>query len=218
MRPTLCLTARVLVAFGLLALVSGCRSPRLEIDHLGDVSRHRTWDFVQPLRGVVHAPFLSHVDLESSVAWQIERWLFERGFQRTRNDPDVVVYFQLIVQAQIVKRNVTGVISHLASLHNSASYDIQTTQTKSTRYETADLQILMIDPRQRRLLWDGRLRQRYRNEFMSHLGEAVSQLLTQLPPPSSATGRDSLIVKEGEPQGMRAWKAPPMDSFAATHR
>lgn len=187
MRPTLCLTARVLVGFGLLALVSGCRSPRLEIDQLGDVSRRRTWDFVQPLRGVVHAPLHSHVDLESSVAWQIERGLLERGYQRTRNDPDVVVYFQLIVQDQIVKRNLTGAVSHLASMHSSASYDIQTTQTRSTRYETADLQILMIDPRQRRPLWDGRLSQRYRDEFMPHLGEAVSQLLTQLPPPSSAT-------------------------------
>ena len=208
MRLTLRITVCLLVAFGSISFASGCRTPSLRIEKPGDVTRYRTWNFVHPVRGEVHAPLLVGIDLEPLVAKQIEIWLSDRGFRRTMNDPDLLVYFQLAVRGQLVKQNVTGAIQHLSSLHYSPSYDVQVTRTELRHYEIAELLVLMIEPRERRLIWRGRLNQRYRGEFTPHLGEAVSQLLAQIPPPRPATNGRTVIVKEGTSQGTRTTNAP----------
>jgi hypothetical protein len=144
------------------------------------------------------------IDLEPVVAKQVEIWLSDRGFRRTTIDPDLLVYFQLVVRGQLVKQNVTGAVQHLSSLHHSPSYDVQTTQTELRRYDVAELLVLMIEPRERRLVWRGRLNQRYRDEFTSHLGEVVSQLLAHVPPPRpSSNNRHTVIVKDETPPGAR---------------
>ncbi len=199
MRHTLRLTTCLLVAFGLLSFAPGCQTPTLQIDEPGDVSRYRTWDFVRPVRGLIHAPLLEADALEPVVARQVETSLFDRGFRRTRTNPDVLLYFRLSVRGQLVKRNVTGAIHHLASLHSSASYDVQATHTELTRYDIAELLVLMIDPREHHLVWRGRLNRRYRDEVTPYLGELVSQLLAHLPPPRHGAQRRTVIVKEEAP-------------------
>ena len=208
MRLTLRIAICLLVAFGLISFASGCRTSSVRIEQPGDVSRYRTWNFVHPVRGAVHAPLLVGIDLESVVAKQVEIWLSDRGFRRTTNDPDLLVYFQLIVRGQLVKHNVTGAVQQLSSLHYSPSYDVQATQTELRRYDVAELLVLMIEPRERRLVWRGRLSERYRDEFMPHLGEAVSQLLAHVPPPRPSTSRRTVIVKEETPPGTRTPGAP----------
>jgi hypothetical protein len=199
-RRTLRITVCLLVAFASIAFASGCRTPSPQIDEPGDASRYRTWDFVQPLRGVIHAPLLVGIDLEPVVAKQVEVGLSDRGFRRAPNDPDLLVYFQLVVREQLIQQNVTGAIQHLPSFSHAPSYDVQTTQTEFRRYEIAELLVLMIDSRERRLVWRGRLNERYPDEFTPHLGDAVSQLLAHVPPPRSLTDGRTVIVKEGAPQ------------------
>ncbi len=196
MRLTLRIAVCLLVAFGSISFASGCRTLSLQIEKPGDVSRYRTWNFVQPMRDVIHAPLLVGIDLESVVAKQVEIGLSDRGFQRTPNDPDLLVYFQLVVREQLVQQNVTSAIQHLASLHYSPSYDVQTTKTEIRRYEIAELLVLMIDSRERRLVWRGRLNERYLNAFTPHLGEAVSQILARVPSPRPSPSGRTVIVKQ----------------------
>ncbi len=197
MRLTLRITARLVVAIALISFASGCRTLSLQIDKPGDVSGYRTWNFVHPMRGAIHAPLLVGIDLEPVVAKQVEIGLYDRGFRRTSNDPDLLVYFQLVVREQLVQQNVTSAIQHLPSLHYSPSYDVQTTKTEIRRYEIAELLVLMIDSRERRLVWRGRLNERYLDAFTPHLGEAVSLLLAHVPSPRLATDSRTVIVKEG---------------------
>jgi hypothetical protein len=171
----------------------------LQIETPGDTSSYRTWNFVHPVRGVVHAPLPVGIDLDPIVAKQVEIGLSDRGFRRTTNDPDLLVYFQLVVREQLVQQNVTGAIQHLPSLSHSPSYDVQMTRTELRRYELAELLVLMLDPRDRRLVWRGRFNERYSGKFAPHLGEAVSQLLAHVPPPRPRTA----IVKAAIPQGAR---------------
>ena len=202
MELTLRIADRLVVAFALISFASGCRTLSLQIDEPGDVSDYRTWNFVHSVRDVIHAPLLVGIDLESVVAKQVEIGLTDRGFQRTPNDPDLLVYFQLVVQEQLVQQNVTSAIQHLPSLHYSPSYDVQTTQTELKRYEIVDLLVLMIDSRERRLVWRGRLNERYLDAFTPHLGEAVSQLLARVPSPRPSTNGRTVIVKEGLGSGL----------------
>ena len=148
------------------------------------------------MRDVIYAPLLVGIDLESVVAKQVEIGLSDRGFRRTPNDPDLLVYFQLVVREQLVQQNVTSAIQHLASLHYSPSYDVQTTKTEIRRYEIAELLVLMIDSKKRHVVWRGRLNERYLDEFTPHLGEAVSQLLAHVPPPRPSTNGRTVIVKD----------------------
>ncbi len=196
MRLALRITVCVLLALGLISFASGCGTLSLQIEEPGDVSRYRTWDFVQPVRGAIHAPSLVSVDLEPAVAKQVEIGLSDRGFRRTPNDPDLLVYFQLVVRKQLVEQNVTGAIQHLPSLHDAPSYDVQATRTELKRYEIAELLVLMIDSKKRHVVWRGRLNERYLDEFTPHLGEAVSQLLAHVPPPRPSTNGRTVIVKD----------------------
>lgn len=208
MRLTLRITVHLLVAFGLTAIASGCRTPTLKIETPGDASRYRTWDFAHPVRDVNHAPVLVGVDLEPLVAKQIEIGLADRGFLRASNDPDLLVHFQLVVRGQLVKENVTGAIQHLPSLHHSPSYDVQATQIEFRRYEFAELLVLMLDRREHSVVWRGTLGDRYRDEFAPHLGEAVAQLLARVPPPRPSANARSVIVKAGAPKSARITSAP----------
>ena len=208
MRLTLRITVCLLVAFALISFASGCRTLSLQIEKPGDASRYRTWDFAHPVRGVIHAPLLVDIDLEPVVAKQVEIWLSDRGFRRTTNDPDLLVYFQLVVRGQLVEQSVTGAVQYLPSLHYSPSYEVQSTRTELRRYEIAELLVLMIDSSERRLVWRGRLNERYRDEFTPHLGEAVSQLLAHVPPPRPSTNGRTLVVKEGTPQDTPTTGAP----------
>jgi hypothetical protein len=207
-RLTLRITVHLIVAFALASFASGCRTPRLQIETPGDASGYRTWDFVQPVRDVIHAPLPVGIDLDPVVAKQVEIGLSDRGFRRTTNDPDLLVYFKLVVREQLVEQNVTGAIQHLPSLSHSPSYDVQVTRTELIRYEIAELLVLMLDPREHHLVWRGRLNERYRDEFAPHLGEAVSQLLAQLPPPRPSTNGRTVIVKAAMPQDARTTSAP----------
>ena len=197
MRLTLRITARLVVAFALISFASGCRTLSLQIDKPGDVSGYTTWNFVHPVRAVIYAPLLVDIDLEPAVAKQIEIGLSDRGFQRTPNDPDLLVYFQLVVREQLVQQNETSAVQHLPSLHHAPSYDVQATRTELRRYEIAELLVLIIDSRERRLVWRGRLNERYLDAFTPHLGEAVSLLLAHVPSPRLATESRTVIVKEG---------------------
>jgi len=207
-RLTLRITVRLLVAFGLTSFALGCRTAILQIEAPGDASRYRTWNFTHPVRDVNHAPVLVGVDLEPLVAKQVEIGLADRGFLRTANDPDLLVHFQLVVREQLVKENVTGAIQHLPSLHHSPSYDVQATQIEFRHYEFAELLVLMLDRRERTLVWRGTLEERYRDEFAPHLGEAVSQLLARVPPPRPTTNARRMIVKAATPQSTRTTSAP----------
>jgi hypothetical protein len=197
MRLILRVTARLVVAFALISFASSCRTLSLQIEKPGDVSRYRTWNFVDPARAVIHAPLLAGIELDPAVAKQVEIGLSDRGFQRTSSDPDFLVHFQLVVREQLVKQNVTGAIQHLPSLHYAPSYDIQVTRTELRRYEIAELQVVMIDFKERRLVWRGRLNGRYVDDFTPHLDEAVSVLLTHVPASRPPTNGRSVIVKNG---------------------
>jgi hypothetical protein len=196
MRFTLCITARLLVAFALFSFASGCRTLSLEIENPGDVSRYRSWDFVHSVRNRIQAPVLVGIDLEPVVAEQVEIGLSDRGFQRSLNDPDLLVYFHLGVREQLVKRNVTSAIQHLPSLHYAPSYDVQVTRTELIRYEIAELLIVMIDSRERQLVWRGQLSERYPDAFTPHLSEAVSQILARVPSPRPSPSGRTVIVRE----------------------
>jgi hypothetical protein len=205
-QPTLRNTVCLFVAF--VSIAPGCATLSLQIEKPGDVSDYRTWNFVHPVRGVIHAPLLADYDLEPAVAKQVEIWFSDRGFRRTTSDPDLLVYFELAVRGQLVTQNVTDAVQHLASLHHSPSYEVQVTRTEATRFEIAELLVSVIDSKGRRLVWRGRLNERYRYAFTPHLAEAVSQLLAHVPPPRPSTNRRTVIVKEGTPQGARTTIAP----------
>jgi hypothetical protein len=195
-RLNLRITVYLLVAFALISFASGCRTLFLEVETPGDASRYRTWNFAHPVRDVTHAPLLVGPAFESAVSKQVEAELSDRGFQRTANNPDLLVYFQLAVREQLVEQRVTGAVQHLPSFHYSPSYDVQVTRTEFRRYEIVELQFVMIASHGRQLVWRGRLNDRYLDGFKPHLGEAVSQLLAQVPFSRPSTNGPTVIVRE----------------------
>jgi hypothetical protein len=197
MQPAFRVTVYLLFAFVSISFASGCRTLSVRIEKPGDVSRYRTWNFVHPARSANPAPSQMSIDLETVVAKQVEIVLSDRGFQRTKTDPDLLVYFQLAVREQFVEQSVTGAVQHLPSLHYAPSYDVQVTEIEVRRYEIAELLVVMIESRERGVVWRGRLGDRYLDAFRPHIGEAVSQLLADLSPSQPSRNGRTVIVKEG---------------------
>ena len=71
----------------------------------------------------------------------------------------------------------------LASMHSSPSYAIQATETDFQVYENGALAIVVAERAGLRVIWDGVLRGRHRDEFSPHLEDAVARLLQDFPPP-----------------------------------
>jgi hypothetical protein len=195
---TLPITACLLVAFALISFASGCRTPTLRIETPGDVSGYRTWNFVDPVSDAIEVPGRVDDDLEPAIARQVEIGLAERGFRRTTTDPDLLVAFHLAVREQWVEQNETGAIQHLPSLHYAPSYDVQATRTELRRYETAELWVVMLDRKDRAVVWRGRFNGRFLDAFAPHLDDAVSQLLAEVSPPRSS-GKSRTIIAETPP-------------------
>jgi hypothetical protein len=90
---------------------------------------------------------------------------------------------------------------------------VQATRTEIRRYEFAELLVLMLDRRERTLVWRGRFEERYRDEFAPYLGEAVSQLLARVPPPRPSTDARTVIVKAAAPAPPRCVYTVPEARF-----
>jgi hypothetical protein len=201
-RLTLRITVYLFIAFASISFASGCRTLSLEVETPGDAARYRTWNFAHPTRDVTHAPLFVGTDFESAVSQQVEAELSDRGFQRTANNPDLLVFFQLGVREQLVEQHVTGAMQHLPSLHNAPSYDVQVTRTEFRRFEIAELLFVMVESNGRQLVWRGRLNDRYLDGFKPHLREAVSQLLAQVPFSRPSLNGQTAIVREEAPLGI----------------
>jgi len=212
-RLTFRITVYLLVAFVSISFASGCRTLSLEVEMPGDASRYQTWNFVHPTRDATHALLLVGTDFESAISQQVETELSDRGFQRTANDPDLLVFFQLAVREQLVEQQVTGAMQHLPSLHFSPSYDVQVTRTEFRRYEIAELLLVMVESNERQLVWRGRLNDRYLDGFKPHLGEAVSQLLAQVPFSRPSMNGPTVIVREEAPFGISISDRPAQASL-----
>lgn len=161
----------------------GCAtSVDVGFDERQDFSPYRTWNWLPGAERRVEAPLGDPPALEARLARRVERALSTRGFERSEQDPDLLVSAYLGIQRQLLYVNETGATQSVHSLHSSPSYEIQATRQEIHSYESGYVVIAFTDSRQRTLIWRGEFRGRVRGDFWPHLDRAVSTLLERFPP------------------------------------
>jgi len=162
-------------------IAAGCAtSVDVAFDEHRDFSRYRTWNWV-PGGSRLEAPEgAERVGLQAAEI--VRRALRGRGLVRTRDEPDLLVAYDLVVTRKLVKVHETGAENLLASHHSSPSFYVQATEERVEPYHDITLRIVVALPQSGRpVVWQGELRTRCQGDFRPHLGDAVSQLLSRFP-------------------------------------
>jgi hypothetical protein len=188
---------RLAVSIVLLSSIVSCATTTsLRVEDPGDVARFRTWDWLRDDAESVDARAGPNSELELQVARQIEESLGARGFRRAPGSADVLVVFDLTIRREVVEVARSGALQTLHSFHSSPSFEVQATRYEMLHYETADLKIVAIDPRERSVVWRGSFVRRYEEARPPQLNDAVAQLLAGMPTPRPRPDDPRAVVRE----------------------
>lgn len=155
-------------------------------DEAEDFSQYRTWDWL-PRGTSVDALPGEEEGLESLTGQIVAVELGKHGLTRDRQQPDLLIGYQLHVQRKIIERSETGASGYLSSHSNtSPSYSFQTTTSRVEVWDHGYLRFMVTDGAQEKMVWRGEIWARRRGDFARHLAGAVAELLDRLPEGNSA--------------------------------
>jgi len=156
----------------------------VRVEALGDMSGYHSWNWL--LSDEARVAVQTHGDpgLEWTMASELRDALESRGYRRDRYDPDVLVYFHVGLRRQVEQFHRTRATRHLASLHESASFDIQATDVEHSYYELAEVRVVLVDAESKQVVWRVVMDERYWKSFAPHIPEVVTELAGHIPPPS----------------------------------
>lgn len=178
-------TVQLLASLAFLACLGpACASPvDVTWDARVDFSRYRTWDWLPELSRSLdaEAPDLDPRALGPTLTRHVARELAAKGLSRDRLGADLLVGARLRVERRLVVTQQSGAVQHLASMHDSPSYDVQATRTQLDPYEKGRLEIAVASSREGRVVWRGVVEDEVRGEIAAHVGELVARLLARFP-------------------------------------
>ena len=179
----------ILIAIILIGSIvfSGCSStPKTAsmVDASVDFSQIRTYNF----NDVLDTDGNQYQSLESAfLATAVSRELQSRGFTQSEQ-PDILVNFSIETQEKIRSRSTPSMgYGGGYDPYYDAYYDGwgATHQTRIDQYTEGKLNIDIIDPKARKLIWQGstkgRLTQKDLENAEATLNEAVQEIFTQFP-------------------------------------
>ena len=182
----------------------------ISFDERADFSRYRTWDWLPGAARTIDAPTPYLVGLDRDLARLVERELERQGFERVRRGADLRIGVLLNVRREVVKVFETGAVEQLSSLHESPSYQVQTTVERQETHERSRLVVVATDARRGKVVWTGALEERFRGQFSPYLERTVANLLEHFPP----AGR----VSESPPPGPDPGTGGPTDFTVSPSR
>jgi hypothetical protein len=190
---------------GCMILGLGCApTVDLRIDQRRQLDGYRGWNFLAFESGNVRAPEGNSRALDAALTRLVERCLEARGFVRVTGRPDFYVSYYLEIRRQVVNVTETRAAETLQSFNHTPWYEIHANHGHRVEiYEQGQLTIFVSDPDDRAVVWRGGFGGRFRGEMASHLKDAVSSILDQLP---ASTAAGEAATAEGasaraEPRG-----------------
>lgn len=180
------LAALIALAVGGLA---GCAGPTpIEVtwDEREDLSRFRTWDWIDGDAVYVHAPFGDDAQMEAQFAALLESALRERGLERAPGSGELRVAGMIVGSRtyQVFRR--ARAMQTLHSFHDIGGYEVQADDVERRAVDRCRVAIYLTGPRQERMIWQAVSEQRHSDGCARHLDDAVANLLDSFPPRSVA--------------------------------
>jgi hypothetical protein len=173
-------------ALAALVLGLGCASQspiQVAYDQRADLSRFRTWDWIEGDAIFVHAPY-DAAGVEARLSALVESALRERGLERAPGSAEVRVAAMLVGVRHVEAYRRARAMQTLYSNHDIGGYEVQGEEEERRTVDRCRLAILLTGPHQEQLIWKGVSEAQHANGCAPHLDEAVADLLAGFPPSS----------------------------------
>jgi hypothetical protein len=189
--------ANFLALAALIALAAGglvgCATPnpiQVSWDGREDLSRFRTWDWIDGDAVHVRAPFGDEAAVQAQFTALLVSALRDRGLERVPGGGELRVAGLMVGMRtyQVFRR--ARAMQTLHSYHDIGGYEVQADDLERRAVDRCRVAIYLTGPRQERMIWQAVSEQRHSDGCARHLDDAVAELLDRLPP-RSATREDS---------------------------
>jgi Domain of unknown function (DUF4136) len=181
-------TTAGLIALAVLAqgwLAAGCARPTpIEVtwDRSEDLSRFRTWDWIDGHAVLVRAPVGDEVAVETQLTALVERSLRERGLSFAPGRGELRVAAMLVGVRTVETFRRARAMQTLYSHHDIGGYEVQSEDTERRSVDRCRVAIYLTGPRQERMIWQAMSEQHHEDGCARHLDDAVEELLGGFPP------------------------------------
>lgn len=171
----------VLLSVALAGCSLACATPvRVSFDEHEDFSSLHTWDWHGRVAQLVDGEHGGGPDLDGLLGRLIGRSLADRGYERSRHDPDFFVTYHLELRRHIRFVQVPLAPYLLDSLHSSPSYWVEGSETARVPYWKLELQVGVFEPGGS-LVWRGVVQREFEQGEPPALGAAVASVLERFP-------------------------------------
>jgi len=182
------LTVRSL-ALAALALASACvHQPPIAVsyDRAEDLSRFRTWDWIEGQAVLVRAPFGDADRVQAELAALVERALRERGLTHAPGAGELRVAALLVGTRnyQVFKR--ARAMQTLHSYHDVGNYEVEAEDVERLPVDRCRVAIYFTGAQQERMIWQAVSHEQHQDGCAPHLDDAVRKLVEQFPARASA--------------------------------
>jgi hypothetical protein len=187
-------TLAALIALAATGLGVGCATSgpvAIVWDQREDLSRFRTWDWIEGDAVLVRAPTGNEDELQARLSALVATTLRERGLERAPGSGEIRVAALLVVHRSYQAITRTRAMQTLHSNHDVGSYEVEAQEMERRPLDRIRLSVYVTGARQERVLWQGAFAEQYPGGFAAHLDDAIASLLAEFPPRVDAAGATS---------------------------
>jgi len=179
------LTWAALIALAATGQGVGCATSHpvsVTWDQSEDLSRFRTWDWIEGDAVLVRAPTGTEDELQARLSALVATTLRERGLERAPGSGEIRVAALLVVHRTYQAITRSRAMQTLHSNHDVGSYEVESQETERRPLDRIRLSVYVTGAQQERMLWQGALDEQYPGGFAHHLDDAIASLLADFPP------------------------------------
>ena len=184
-RSIACVAA--LVSAPLLGCASAPQPIAVQYDRSEDLSRYRTWDWIDGQAVVVRTPSHDAQQVELRLTELLAAELRKRGLERSPGNAEVRVAALLVARRSMSATRRATAMQTLPSFHDQGNYEIQADVTDLHALDRVRLSVFVTGAHQEKVLWQGELNQQFLDGFAPHLDDALETLLASFPPRDTET-------------------------------
>jgi hypothetical protein len=170
------------LAAGMLASGCAARGPvEVTWDKRDDLSKFRTWDWIDGDAIFVRTPSGDSAEVEARVSALVERALRERGLARSPGNAEFRVAALMVGIRTYQSFRHPRAVQTLYSYHDIGGYEVQADDLERRAVDRCRVAIYITGPHQERMLWRGVWEERYPDGCALHIDEAVANLIERFP-------------------------------------
>jgi hypothetical protein len=183
-RPSASNVRRLAIAALAIAASAGCvAQPPIAVsyDQREDLSRFRTWDWIEGQAVLVRAPFGDTEQVQLELSGLVERALRERGLAYAPGAGDLRVAALMVGTRNYQTFRRARALQTLHSYHDLGNYEVEGEDVERVPVDTCRVAIYLTGAQQERMVWQAVSHEQHDDGCAPHLDEAVRRLVEQFP-------------------------------------